>query len=328
MAGQRPAAGLEITLGDIVQAAERLRGVIWQTPLLEDPELSDRRGARVRLKLECWQRTGSFKVRGAMNRLRCLGPGEAGQGLLAVSAGNHAQGVAVAAREMGYDLLVVMPRTASRVKIEATRRLGARVELLGEDYDAADAAAREIQRTSGRLFIHPFEDPLVIAGQGTVGLEIALAPDPPASVLIPAGGGGLAVGCAVALHGLLPSLRVLGVQSEASAPLVAAFQAGRHVPVKFAPSLADGLHGDTTSGMADLAIRHLDGMLAVTEQGIAQAMRHLYAAHRIVVEGSGAAALAAVLEGSAPEGDLDIVVTGRNIDPELFRAIVMEGRSQ
>lgn len=316
---------MEITLGDIVRAAERIRGSIWQTPLVEDAALSARLGARVWLKLECWQRTGSFKVRGAFSRMRALTSSEAAEGLLAVSAGNHAQGAALAAREMGLDLLVVMPRTAPRVKREAVLRLGAQVELVGESYDEAEEGAREIALRTGRLPIHPFQDPLVIAGQGTVGLEIALGVSDPGSVLIPVGGGGLAVGSAVAIRALSPQAKVYGVQSEMSAPVVAGYRAGHHVGVAFGPSIADGLHGDTTPEMVDLAIRHLHGMISVSEEGIHRAMRHLYREHRVVAEGSGAAAVAAVLEDSAPKGPLTIVITGRNVDPETFTSVLTEG---
>lgn len=312
---------LEIEMRDVVRARARIRGHVWPTPLLDDRELSRRRGAPVHLKMECWQRTGSFKVRGAFHRMLHLTPEERLRGVIAVSAGNHAQGVALAARELGVSALVVMPESASRVKVEAVRALGGEVLLRGEDYDAADRACAEILEDSGRTLVHPFEDPLVIAGQGTVGLEVALSAADAEIVLVPAGGGGLAVGSAIALKTLRPGVKVYGVQSEASAPLVAAHRAGRRVPVQYGPSLADGLHGDTTDAMVELALRHLDGMLVVSEEAIARAMRYLFDQQRIVVEGSAAVGVAALLEGAAPEGAAVAVLTGRNVAPEAFLRI-------
>ncbi len=313
---------MEIEMRDVVRARARIRGHIFATPLVEDFVLSAQRGALVQLKMECWQRTGSFKVRGAFHRMLNLTLDERQRGVVAVSAGNHALGVALAARELGVEALIVMPETASRVKIEGVRQFGAEVLLRGEDYDAAERALPQIVEESGRTLVHPFEDPLVIAGQGTVGLEIALSGADIDIVLVPAGGGGLAVGSAIALKTLRPGVRVYGVQSEASAPLVAAFGAGHRVPVTFGPSLADGLHGDTTDPMIELALAHLDGVLEVSEAGIARAMRYLYEQQRVVVEGSAAASVAAILEGVAPKGAAVAVLTGRNVAPELFSRIV------
>ncbi len=312
---------------DVVRARTRIRGHVWPTPLVEEPALASARGQAVHLKMECWQRTGSFKVRGAFCKMLSLSTAERRRGVIAVSAGNHAQGVALAARELGVHAQIVMPETASRVKVDAVRSLGAEVVLRGGDYDEAEAALRELLEESGRTLVHPFEDPLVIAGQGTVGLEIALSGADVDVVLIPAGGGGLAVGSAVALKTLRPGVRVFGVQSEASAPLVAAYRAGRHVPVAYGPSLADGLHGDTSDAMVELALRHLDGVLTVSESAIARAMRYLYEEQRVVVEGSAAASVAALLEGIAPEGAAVAVLSGRNVAPELFSRVLagMEG---
>lgn len=312
---------LEIRFADIAAAHRRIEGRVRRTPLVLEPRLSERRGSPVHLKLECWQTTGSFKYRGALHRVLMCTPEERARGLLAVSAGNHALGVATAAAALGMDLLVVMPRHAPQVKVDGVRRLGARVELAGDDYDEAEAAARQRLAETGRTPIHPFEDPVVIAGQGTVGLEIGLDGPPPDVVLVPAGGGGLVVGVAVALKTLYPATRVIGVQSEASAPFVAAFRAGRHVPVAFAPSIADGLHGDTTPAMVDLALRHVDAFVSVSEDAIRRAMRHLFASLRLVVEGSAAVGVAALLEGLVDGGSVATVLTGSNIDPAPFLAI-------
>jgi len=324
MPGCLEVQGLQIVPADVIAARQRIEGRVWPTPLMPEPGLAERHGAPVRLKLECWQRTGSFKVRGAMNAIALLGDAARRRGVLAVSAGNHAQGVALAAREAGISALIVMPRTASRVKVEAVRQLGAEVRLLGEDYDEAEAAWPAVAEETGRTLIHPFMDPAVIAGQGTVGLEIALEGPAPRHVLIPAGGGGLAVGSAVALKALLPGVKVYGVQTEASAPLVASYKAGRHVAVTYGPSIADGLHGDTTDEMVELAVRHLDGVLEVSEAAARRAMRYLFREQRIVAEGSGAVGVAAVLEGLAPDGETAVVVSGRNVAPELFQSVMSE----
>jgi threonine dehydratase len=316
---------VDIRFADILLAHRQLRGRVRETPLSPEPVLSEARGAPVRLKLECWQVTGSFKYRGALSRVLALTPEERDRGLLAVSAGNHALGVAAAAGELGLDLLVVMPRHAPAVKVAGVERLGARVELRGENYDEAEAAARIRLAESGRTLVHPFEDRLVIAGQGTVGLEIALEGPPPDVVVVPAGGGGLIVGTAIAVKTLLPGTRVVGVQSEASAPLVAGFAAGRHVPVEYAPSIADGLFGDTTPAMIDLAVRHVDAFVAVSEAAIRRAIGHLFRAQRLVVEGSGAVAVAALMEGLVEPGSAVAVVTGSNIDPAPFLDIVSGG---
>lgn len=303
---------------DIVRARTRIRGSVWPTALLEEPGLSARRGRPVHLKMECWQRTGSFKVRGAFHKMLGLDTQERQRGVIASSAGNHAQGVALAARELGMDALIVMPEGASRVKVDAVRGLGAEVLLRGSSYEEAETACHEIWQERGRTLVHPFEDPDVIAGQGTVGLEIALSSAEVDIVLVPIGGGGLAVGSAIALKTLRPGVRVFGVQSEASMPLVASYAAGRHVEVEYGPSLADGLHGDTTDGMVALCLEHLDGMLAVSEAAIRRAMRYLFEQQRVVAEGSAVVGIAALLEGSVPPGAAVAVVTGRNVAPEVF----------
>jgi threonine dehydratase len=313
---------MQISAGDVVDASLRLRGHVRRTPIVEDAVLTDRRGAPVLLKLECWQRTGSFKVRGAYNRVLALSPEEGRRGLIVVSAGNHALGVAAATHELGLDLLAIMPRQAPAAKVEGVRRLGARVELLGDTYDDAAAEAAVIVRRTGRTLVHPFADPAVIAGQGTIGLELAASRRSTDTVLVPAGGGGLMCGIATALRALRPEVRIMGVQSEASAPLVAAFEAGRHVPVAFSPSVADGLHGDTTPEMVEFALRLVDGCLAVSETAIVRAMRHLFYHQRLVVEGSAAVGVAAVMEGLVPEGSVTVVLSGANIDADRFLALV------
>jgi len=220
-----PAGGtvLEISARDVLAAHRRIAGRIWPTPLMP----ADIGGGRpVHLKLECWQRTGSFKVRGAMNAMSLLDGEGRRRGVIAVSAGNHAQGVALAAAEAGTSALIVMPENASRVKVEAVRALGAEVRLVGRDYDEAELALPTVQAETGRALVHPFADPAVVAGQGTVGLEIALERPTVRQVVIPVGGGGLAVGSAIALKALLPGVRVYGVQTEASAPVVASYRAG------------------------------------------------------------------------------------------------------
>ena len=313
---------MQVSIGDIVTARRRIADCVSETPLLADDGLG---GAL--FKLECWQRTGSFKVRGAFNRLKALSPAERAQGVIAASSGNHAQGVALAARTLGIDALLVMSDQVPPVKVAAVRRLGAQVVLRGRDFDDAVAGADALCAETGRTMVHAFADSFCIAGQGTVGLEIAAAAPETALVAVPAGGGGLAVGCAVALKALLPTVRVVGVQSEASTHLATSFRAGRPVPVRHLPTIAEGLYGDTTPEMVDLALRHLDDVIVVSEEAIADALRYLFHAHRIVAEGSGAVAVAALREGLLPLRATVAIVSGRNVEPELFRRLVLDPKA-
>ncbi len=305
---------------DIIVAAERIAPLARRTPVEPAPALSHN-GAQVWLKMEIWQATGSFKMRGAANRLMQLTAEERAQGIVTASAGNHAQGVAAAAVALQTHAVIVVARDASPAKIAALRRYDpAWVELriIGADYDAAEAAGIALARKLGRVFVSPYDDPAVIAGQGTVAREL-LDDLPDLDVLIvPVGSGGLAAGVALWAHHVNPSLRVIGVQSETSPAMHAALAAGRLVTVPVAPSLADGLAGNIApdSITFPLCRHHLAEVALVREEAIAEAMRFLMEDHHIIVEGSGAVGVAALRSGvvALPPGSrAGIILTGRNV---------------
>jgi threonine dehydratase len=302
-------------LSDIQAAAERIRRFVVRTPLEPSARLSDIAGVDVWLKYECFQATGSFKLRGALNALLTL-PDEARRaGVVTASAGNHGLGVARAAALVGVAATVVVPVTAARVKVDALRRSGAELLLVGSTYDEAEAAARQLSNQQGKAYVSAYNDAAVIAGGGTVALEIL--DDLPAarSLLVPAGGGGLIGGIGIAAHGLDPSLVIVGAQSVASPALHAALAAGALVPVEVQPSLADGLAGNVEAGSVtfDLLREHVRKIALLEEREIAWAMRWLLDNEHVLVEGSAAVGVAALLRGEpSVDGPVVVVLTGRN----------------
>lgn len=274
--------------------------------------LSDLVGTDVWLKFECFQLTGSFKLRGALNAfLR----GEYQQ-VVTASAGNHALGVARAAAMLGASATVVVPQTASAAKVEALRRSGAELLQIGATYDDAEGAGIRLARERGLPFISPYNDPDVVAGGGTVALELLEDRPDLRTLIVPAGGGGLISGIGVAAHGISPTIDVIGVQSEASPALHAALAQGRLVTVDIQDSLADGLAGNVEPGSItfDLLREHVHAVILVSEQQIAQAMRWLLLNERVMVEGSAAVGTAALLEKKLRlSGPVGVVLTGRNV---------------
>ena len=317
-----------VTLADIREARDRIAPHVIRTPLVPSPTLSARSGFEVFLKLETMQKAGSFKVRGAMNWILSRKEGIGRKGVVAASAGNHAQGVAVAARLAGVPATVVMPAWASVSKQAATRSYGAEVILHGKDLEESIGYARELER-EGRSFLPTFDDPAVIAGQGTVGLEI-LEDLPGADlVLVPVGGGGLIAGIAVAARGVKPSVRVLGVQAEACPSAVEAVKAGGPVLVDAAPTLADGIRVRRTGDLTFPILRDLvEETVLVGEPEIAEAMLLLLERKRVIAEGAGAAPLAALIAGKvkAVEGSrVVLVVSGGNVDTPLLERVIHQG---
>lgn len=306
-----------LSLDDVLSARETIGGDLHRTPTFSSATL----GPRVFLKAELFQRTGSFKPRGVLNKLRSLSEEKRDRGLISVSAGNHAQAVAYCAGLEGLDAQLVMWATASPAKIEATRGYGADVDLEAAGPETVFERLEELQEQTGRTFIHPFDDPLVIAGQGTVGLEIA--EDVPAVdvVVVPVGGGGLIAGIATAL----PNARVLGVEPRGSNALSAALAAGEPVPVE-PKSIADGLNAPF-AGQLPLEIaraRSLEIVL-VEEQEIEAGMRFVYERAKLACEPAGAAAVAALLAGKvAPEKGETVaaVVSGGNVSGDTAAAIL------
>jgi threonine dehydratase len=315
---------------DIAAAAQRIRGHIRQTPVEHSPALSEACGGDVWLKCECFQETGSFKLRGALNCLLTLDPSERATGVVTVSAGNHGLGVAEAASRLDVRATVVVPRTASTAKVHSLQRYETRgIELIryGDDYDTAERYGVGLARDSGRAFISGYNDPAVIAGGGTVGLE-ALDAVPDADVIVvPAGGGGLISGIGIWAKSILPDVRVIGVQPEVSPALKVALAAGIVTPVLVSYTLADGLAGNIEDGSitVPLASRVVDDVVVVDEEQIAAAMRWLLREHRLVVEGSAATAVAAIragLMGSLVGKHVVAILTGRNVAYETLREII------
>ncbi|MFO7245663.1 MAG: threonine ammonia-lyase [Thermaerobacter sp.] len=320
--------GLDLPAAAVEEAARLLEGRVVRTPLL--PLLAPGAGgeARVWLKAENLQRTGSFKIRGALNCLARLEPQQRRRGVVAASAGNHAQGVALAAAQAGVPALIVMPASAPMVKVESTRSYGAEVVLAGDTFDQAYAEASRLQRERGAFFVHPFDDPHVIAGQGTVGLEILADMDDVDQIVVPVGGGGLISGIAAYVKQRRPGVRVVGVQPRAAPALYRSIQAGRLVPGESARTIADGLAvKEPRERTFQLIRRYVDDMVLVEEDEIAAAIFMLLERSRLVVEGAGAAAVAALESGRVRPGSgrTVAVVSGGNIDINLIARIIERG---
>jgi threonine dehydratase len=308
------------TIQDVQAARERLTGIARVTPVFTSETLSRLAGRPVVLKAENLQRTGAFKIRGAYNTIAQLSEEERAAGVVSASAGNHGQAVAWAAREAGIPAMIVVPEAAPMAKVEAARGYGARVELAGEGFDEAAAVAEGLVAERGATFVHPFEDARVIAGQGTLGLELAeQLPAGPATVVIPVGGGGLASGVALALRALRPETRLVGVQAAACAPL-----AGR-APV--GATIADGIAvkqpGALTASILDDL---LDDVVVVEDEEISEAIVLLLERAKLVAEGAGAAPVAAILAGRVGgEGTACAIVAGGNVDATTLSSVVRYG---
>jgi threonine dehydratase len=312
---------------DIAAAREVLSGVIVETPLLHSGVLSEQIGGPVYLKCENLQRTGSFKVRGAYLRISRLSDRQRGRGVIAASAGNHGQGVAFAAALLGTAATVVMPEGAPLPKIAATKGYGAEVVLHGRTVEHALARAKELAAERGSVFIHPFEHPDILIGQGTVGLEIVEQCPDVRTIAVPVGGGGLASGVAVAAKGTSPATRVIGVQAEAVAPFPASFAAGQPVAVACGTTMADGI---AVARPGELAFAVLaccaDRVVTVSEESLSQALLLCLERAKQVVEPAGAAAVAALLEHPrAMEPPVVAVLSGGNIDPLLLAKVLRHG---
>jgi threonine dehydratase len=302
-------------LPEIELARERLQGVARVTPVFPSETLSRLAGRPVRLKAENLQRTGSFKIRGAYVKLASVSPERLAEGVVAASAGNHGQAVAWAARELGAPARIFMPQDSPMAKVDATRHYGADVELTGPAIEEALEAAHAYAEATGAVFVHPFEDPLVIAGQGTIGLELAEQVADLATVVIPVGGGGLAAGVSLALRSLRPGLRIVGVRAAGTMPGGSGY------------TIADGIAvkrpGAGTSAILD---ETLDDLVAVEDEQIAEAIVLLAERTKLVVEGAGAVGVAAILAGLAGgSGPLLALLSGGNIDASLMVQVMRRG---
>jgi threonine dehydratase len=324
------ATAFQVRPHDVVAAREVLRPVIRQTLLLESSALSALLGGPVFLKCENLQRAGSFKVRGAYLRISRLTEAERARGVVAASAGNHAQGVALAAASLGARATVVMPAAAPLPKVAATRSYGAEVILHGAAVEDALAVASELAAQTGAIFIHPFEHPDVIAGQGTIGLEIAEQCPQARTIVVPVGGGGLAAGVGVAMSSVLPSARLIGVQAEAVAPMAASITAGRPIACIPVATMADGIAVATPGELTCTLLAGLGvGVLTVTEENLSRALLLCLERAKQLVEPAGAAGVAALLEHPASlfEPPVVVVLSGGNIDPLLLSKVLRHGLS-
>ncbi|MFC6008888.1 threonine ammonia-lyase [Angustibacter luteus] len=323
---------LPVTLDDVRAAREVLEGVVRPTPLEFSRALSDRVGGPVFMKCENLQRAGSFKIRGAYNRIARLSDEEKARGVVAASAGNHAQGVALAAQLLGLRSTVFMPTVAPIPKLLATKGYGAHIELVGLTVDDALVAARRFEQETGAVLIHPFDHVDIVAGQGTVGLEILEECPDVRTVLVCCGGGGLLAGIATAVKGLRPDVRVVGVQAEQAAAYPVSLEAGRPVPLERMATMADGIAVGCPGDVPFALVSNLvDEILTVSEESLSRALLFLVERAKLVVEPAGAAGVAALLGesvGSKPpklEAPVAVVLSGGNIDPLLLLRVLRHG---
>jgi threonine dehydratase len=321
-----------VSLEDIRRAAKPGAGVVRETPVVSSRTLSERVGGAVVLKAENLQRTGSFKIRGALAKLAALGD-SCSAGVVTGSAGNHAQAVASAARARGVACYVFMPETAPIAKIEAARALGADITILGATVDETFEAARERATGDPRMaFVHPFEDPDVIAGQGTLGLELLAQVPDIARVVVPVGGGGLISGVAIAAKSQRPGIEVFGVQAASCSPVLGSLAAGKPVAVRSALTIADGIAVKCPGEMTlSLMEQWVDGMVEVDEDEVAEAMVFLLERAKLVVEGAGAVGVAALLSGRvrpSASGTTVALLSGGNVDAGLLAEVARRHESQ
>ena len=319
---------MQISLEEIKQAANKLTGVINSTELMRSSTFSRLTNNKIYLKPENLQRTGSFKIRGAYNKISHLTAEEKSAGVIASSAGNHAQGVALAATESGIESTIVMPEQAPIAKVTATKNYGAQVILQGQVYDDAYAHAKKLQQKTGATFIHPFDDPKIIAGQGTIGLEILNELPAVDIILVPIGGGGLISGTAIAAKSLKPEIEIIGVESATAASMQSSLQQGRVSSLSSANTIADGIAvkrpGDLTYNLCE---KYLDGVVTVTDDEVANAILMLLERSKLTVEGAGAVAVAALLNNKLDVRDKNIVavLSGGNIDVNMIARIIERG---
>lgn len=316
---------LKLNLDMVKKAQENIKGVARKTPLFYSSTFSNITGYNVYLKCEDKQKTGSFKLRGAYNKVCCLTEEEKKCGVIASSAGNHAQGVAYAATAFGVKSTIFMPITAPMAKVNATRGYGAEVVQFGEVYDDCYNKAIEIQKSTGATFLHPFNDDEVMAGQGTIALEVFEELPGVDTIIAPIGGGGLISGIAVAAKSLKPSIKIIGVQAEIIASTKASLEAGNVITVPGAKSLADGISVMTPGNRTfEYIKRYVDEVVTVTEDEIAFAMFSLMDRSKLIAEGAGATPLAALLAGKIKNAGKNVVsiVSGGNIDIAMASKII------
>lgn len=319
---------MTVTLKMIQEAKEGLKEIARKTDLSFSRTFSEISGMNVYLKPENRQKTGAFKVRGAFNKIANLTEEEKSKGVIASSAGNHAQGVALAASTYGIKATICMPETAPAAKVSATRGYGADIIQHGVVYDDCYAKAVEVQKETGATFVHPFNDPYVIAGQGTVGLEILEDLPNVDAIVVPIGGGGVISGIAVAAKSIKPEVKIIGVQAEVIASTKASFEAGHIVTVPGVKSLADGISVATPGALTfEIMKEYVDEVVTVSEEEIEDAIFMLAQRSKLVVEGAGATTIAAVMNKkiNMPGKNIVTVLTGGNIDVAVLANIIQKG---
>lgn len=320
-------AKIAVTIADIEKAKAALQGVIHHTTLDKSNTFSALTGKEIYLKLENLQKTGSFKIRGAYNKIANLTPEEKAHGVIAASAGNHAQGVAYGASQAGIKATIVMPEIAPLAKITATRGYGAEVVLAGGVYDEAYNRAVQLQTETGQTFIHAFNDQNVIAGQGTIGLEIVQDLEDVDAIVVPVGGGGLLAGIAVAVKERAPHVKVYGVQAQGAPAMYMSKKAHTLKTTKDAETFADGIAvkvpGDVTFALID---KYVDDMVVIDDEATASTILMLLERAKLMVEGAGAVSLAAVLNDKIPaKGKIVSVISGGNVDVNFISRIIERG---
>jgi threonine dehydratase len=312
-----------INLEDIEEARETIRNLVKRTPLARSRFLSDLCGGEVYLKLENLQITNSFKIRGALNKMFHLSTEEMKRGVVTASAGNHAQAVAIGAEKLNLSAKIVVPKDTPKVKIDKIREHNVELILHGDFYDEAEGKAINLAKKDGLTYISPYNDKMVIAGQGTIGLEILEDLSSVDTIIVPVGGGGLISGISLAVKGIKSNVHVTGVQSEASPVMYESLKAGRIVDVEMKESIADGLFGGIEKGSVTFKIiqEYVDDLLLVKEKTIRKAVFLLWKKEEQVVEGAGAVSVAAIMENTAffMGQDIVAVISGGNIENELLR---------
>jgi threonine dehydratase len=318
-----------VSLEDVLAARERVRDAIYLSPCARTETLSRVSGTQAFLKLDNLQMTGAYKERGALNKLLTLSQADRARGLIAASAGNHAQAVAYHAGRLGVSATIVMPETTPIMKVANTRGHGARVVLAGTSYDEAYLEARRMEREEGLTFVHPFDDEVVIAGQGTLGLEVVEQVPGLDAVLVPVGGGGLVSGVAVAVKALAPRVKIIGVEAEVLACMQAAVEAGELVTLEAASTIADGI---AVKRAGEITFEHVqslvDEIVTVTEEEIASAILYLLEKEKTVAEGAGAVAVAALMHHKLPKlagKRVCSVISGGNIDVNVVARVIERG---
>ncbi len=318
-----------IDLENIKQAQERIEGVVAKTPLAYAPYLSELSSANVYLKKENLQITGAFKIRGAYNKIASLSENERAKGVIAASAGNHAQGVALSANRFEIKAVIVMPESTPLTKVNGVKYYGAEVVLHGSNYDEAYAYAIDYAQKNDLTFVHPFEDAEVIAGQGTVGLEILESCEQLDAVIIPIGGGGLIAGMATAIKALSPNTKVIGVSASGAPAFKQSYELKNAIDTTQVRTIADGIAvRDTSKITLDYALKYVDEVLSVDDEEIASAILYLLEKQKLVVEGAGSVGVAALLHGKVEglEGkNVAVVLSGGNMDVTLLSVIIEKG---